>query len=305
MGPRMAGPEINHRSAGPSAGGAPAGPPDSAASALSKAADGAWRNLIEFAGEVRTLRSFPWFTWAKHDHDVDFDEILPALSLIESGDIGLHRNRGHLSNLAIPGFMKHAWIHVRDGIEDPAVVEALTTGVVKRSPIYPLHSDYSMILSPRNLESVTDEHRSYACDRAHRVIGAKYDPYFTIDLPSEPRDYNGCHHQRPRSDRQAARWLLKGHRRGFSCTEMVSYCWWHQRENLTIRHTTSRGLPVILPDSFLNRNWKISWMSRSTTVDQARAFGLHEEGLSLIEEYLLDEGAMKDDHPAHTVAASH
>ena len=81
MGPRMAGPEINHRSAGPSAGGAPAGPPDSAASALSKAADGAWRNLIEFAGEVRTLRSFPWFTWAKHDHDVDFDE--PGIHLTQ------------------------------------------------------------------------------------------------------------------------------------------------------------------------------------------------------------------------------
>lgn len=304
MGPRMASHEQGRSDADRSTAGAPERAPDGAANMLSKVADGAWRALIEFAGEVRTLRSFPWFTWAKHDHDVDFEEILPALSLIEPGDLGLHRNRGHLSNLAIPGFMKHAWIHVQGGIEDPAVVEALTTGVVKRSPIYPLHADYSMILSPRNRESVTGEHRGYACDRAHRVIGAKYDAYFTIDLPSEPRVYNGHHDQRPRNDRQAARWLRKGHQRGFSCTEMVSYCWWHKRENLSIRHTTSRGLPVILPDSFLNRNWKIKWISRSTTVDQARALGLHEEGLSLIEEYLGAAREIEHSHSAHAVAAS-
>ena len=74
-----------------------------------------WRKLVFFAGDIRKIESFPWLTWAVKKHKVCFDEILEALPLVQFGDVGLHRDMGYLSNVAIPGFMKHAWMHINSG----------------------------------------------------------------------------------------------------------------------------------------------------------------------------------------------
>ena len=46
---------------------------------------------------------------------------------------------------------------------------------------------------------------------------------------------------------------------------------------------------VILADDFINHDWEIVWLSNSITVDIAKKLGLHEEGLSMIENYLKDK----------------
>ena len=109
-----------------------------------------WRELVFFVGDIRRLHSFPYVTWAIHEHQIDYDEVLEVLPLIKYGDIGIHRDSGYLSNIAIPGFMKHGWIHADDGIVNPKIVEAISEGVVMRSSIYPIFSDYTIILSPKN-----------------------------------------------------------------------------------------------------------------------------------------------------------
>src|SRR3990172_4227008 len=99
--------------------------------------DATWRELVFLAGDIRSLSHWPFVTWAKDEHLVRYEEILEALPLIRYGDVGLHRDRGYLSNLAIPGFMKHAWIHVQDSVESPESVEGLSEGVVRRRPVGP------------------------------------------------------------------------------------------------------------------------------------------------------------------------
>jgi hypothetical protein len=216
---------------------------------------------------------------------VKFDEIVKALPLIRYGDIGVHRDSGYLSNLAIPGFMKHAWIHTDDGISDPKIVEAISEGVVKRSAIYPLYSDYSVILAPRDEREITEELRKGACLKANQIVGVRYDHNFEFDIEQELKFYGGQDAEQGRQHLAAGNEMLSHYDHGFSCTEVVSYSWWHRREDLKIYRTRSRGKSVILADSFLNRSWKIRWASESVTVDAARKLGLGEEGLSLIEDY--------------------
>ncbi len=111
---------------------------DTSTSSFSRSLNGIWRELVFFFGDVRHLPAFPWVTWAKHVHYVELGEVVEALPLIKFGDVGIHRDWGYLSNLAIPGFMKHAWIHTIDGTSTPTIVEAISEGVVKRSAIYPM-----------------------------------------------------------------------------------------------------------------------------------------------------------------------
>src|SRR3990172_2102065 len=123
--------------------------------------DATWRELVFLAGDIRSLSHWPFATWAKDEHLVRYEEILEALPLIRYGDVGLHRDRGYLSNLAIPGFMKHAWIHVQDDqpkqtaeeklryfLGGHEIVEAVSEGVLCRSPLYAMRSDYVIIIGP-------------------------------------------------------------------------------------------------------------------------------------------------------------
>jgi hypothetical protein len=204
---------------------------------------------------------------------------------VRYGDVGLHRDTGYLSNVAIPGFMKHAWIHTEDGITQPLIVEAVSEGVLKRSALYPLYSDYAVILAPRDEQAITEEQRKGACKKADQIVGARYDHNFEFDIEDELKYYRGQNEDEARKHLEAGTALMQNYDYGFSCTEAVSYCWWHRREALEIFRSRSRGKSVILADSFLNRSWKIRWASQQVTVDAARVLGLGEEGLSLIEEY--------------------
>ena len=71
----------------------------------------------------------------------------------------------------------------------------------------------------------------------------------------------------------------------FSCTEAVSYSWWHKHEDLRLYRNKVKGKRVILPDYFLNTGWKIKWVSKSVTLDSAKKYKLHEEGMYMLEEY--------------------
>ncbi len=241
-----------------------------------------YRNLVFFLGDIRTLHSFPWTTWSKHSHNVDYDEILEALPLIKYGDIGIHRDKGYLSNIFIPGFMKHAWIHVEDGVESPQIVESISEGVIQRNAFYPLFSDFSIILSPKD---VTDEERKGACRKAKNVIGAEYDVNFEFDIEEELAHYRGNDPEAAIKSLQLSAKHIRRHSYTFSCTETVSYAWWHMRDQLRLYRKRRRGHNVILADDFLNRGWEIKWLSKSVTIEAAKKFKLHEEGIGMIHDY--------------------
>lgn len=245
-----------------------------------------YKNTIFFVGDIRKLHSFPWVTWAKHEHNVNYDEILEILPTIKYGDIGIHRDNGYLSNVFIPGFMKHAWIHVEDGVESPQIVESISEGVIQRNAIYPLFSDFSIILSPKD---ATDEERKGACRKAKKVIGAEYDVDFKFDIEEELTHYKGNDKGSAIKSLQISEKHIKKHNYSFSCTETVSYAWWHKRDDLRLYRKRRRGKKVIIADDFINRGWNIKWLSASVTADAARKYKLHEEGLDMISDYWNDK----------------
>jgi len=275
-----------------------------------------WRKGIFWLGDIRRLSHWPFVTWSKDEHLVSYEEVLEALPLIRYGDVGLHRDRGYLSNLAIPGFMKHAWIHVQDqdsqiyrssryagiGVGKSEVVEAISEGVLCRSPLYPMRSDYVIVLSPLARHGF-DERESWtkgACLKARRMVGQPYDHRFEFNIEEELKyDQNTdpfLEAEWPQSLRFASPWPAKVDLRlaakqfrrydiAFTCTELVAYAWWHLREQLGIERRVRYGKQVILADDFINENWRIRWASESVTVDVARQMGLGDEGVSMIEDW--------------------
>ena len=242
-----------------------------------------WKEVAFFVGDVRGQSSFPYVTWSKHSHLVDYDEIMEVLPEIKYGDIGLHRDMHFLSNVFIPGFMKHSWIHTEDGITSPKIVEAISEGVVMRNPYYPLFSDFFIILSPKN---VTDEEREGACLKANKIVGAEYGIDFNFDIEEELAFYAGDDKGAAAHDLQCTQENLCKYKFSFSCSEAVSYAWWHKREQLQLYRQVRKGYNCILPDDFLNHGWEIKWLSKSVTVKAARDIGLHEEGIQMIAEYI-------------------
>jgi len=240
-----------------------------------------WRRLVFWVGDIRKLAHFPWITWDVHEHRVRHEEIMAALPQIRYGDIGLHRDAGYLSNLAIPGFMKHAWIFTEDG-PCPMIMEAISEGVVHRSAVYPMHSDYTLILRPRG---VSENERKGACLKAKRVGGASYDVDFKFNIEEELRHYGGQDTQGAQQDLGAAENNLQRFDMAFSCTELVSYCWWHKREQLGLYRSMHQGKYSIIADDFLNENWEIVWMSESVTEEAARTLKVPEKGLEMIRAW--------------------
>jgi len=247
-----------------------------------------WRKIVFFVGDIRKLHHFPWVTWSVHEHRVDYDEILEVLPLIEYGDVGIHRDAGYLSNIAIPGFMKHGWIHTEDGMTKPTIVEAISEGVIGRSAIYPIFSDFTIILTPKGVDA---EDRKGACLKANRVIGEKYDVKFRFDIEAELDYYKGTDIGGAIGALIEGEAYMREYDHAFSCTELVSYAWWHRREDLRLYRKKRRGKSVILADDFLNGGWSIKWASRSVTAEMAKKYGLHEEGISMIERYWQDRDA--------------
>lgn len=241
-----------------------------------------YRKTVFFIGDIRKIDCFPWITWDVHQHAVGMEEVIEALHLIKYGDIGVHRDAGYLSNIAIPGFFKHAWIHTEDGVDSPMIVEAVSEGVIHRSAAYPLYSDYAMILRPKGIGYKA---RRGACKKAKSIVGTRYDHDFNFDIEEELKHYNGDNGSVAANELGQGAKYMKKFDHGFSCTEVVSYAWWHCREQLRIFREKSRGKRVILADSFVNRGWEIVWASKSVTVEAAIKWGLHEEGVDMIREF--------------------
>jgi len=245
-----------------------------------------YRDAVFFVGDVKKIDSFPWVTWATKKHKVNFEEIMDILPLIQYGDVGIHRDEGYLSNVAIPGFMKHAWIHTDDmsaGNTNPMIVEAISEGVVYRSAIYPMYSDYTIILRPKNVDYKA---RRGACKKAKSIVGTRYDHEFDFDIEKELEHYNGVNLEEAKEELGSGVEYMRKYDHGFSCTEAVGLAWWHEREKLRIYREKSRGKEILLADGFMNGGWEIVWMSESVTEKVAEKFGLHEEGLDMIYKYL-------------------
>ncbi len=261
----------------------------------------AYRRIVFWAGDIRRISHFPWLTWDVHEHLVEYDEALRALPEIRPGDVGLHRDRGYFSNMAIPGFMKHAWIHINgparfttsDGIDHAdttsmQIVEAVSEGVVRRSALFPIRSDYTIILRPRD---ASEKEITHAIRKAERVVGCEYDADFKFDIEEELEHFGAPGEDRDEaaedlremdviSTNMSAEW--DG---GFSCTETVSFAWWHHRRALRLFRKPARGKMVILADDMINNGFEIVWMSDSVTPEVARKLGLGEEGVAMIGEF--------------------
>lgn len=263
------------------------------------------RGLVFWAGDVRFIGHFPWITWHKFEPKISFEGMLEGLRHIQAGDIGLHLDADFLSSRVIPGFMSHAWMVTKGAhrflpagekllvdVGPAEIVEAISEGVVKRHAIWPLYSDYAVILRPIG---VTVEETQRAVKKAESLVGLKYDDNFEFDLEEELKELelrtDGTQRLEDRAelDLEQAR-LGQKYEPKFSCTEVAAFSWWHCRQKLGIRREERYGKKIISPDSFLAGNFEIAWASSSVTVEDAQKQGLHREGVELIKAYLEKKG---------------
>ncbi len=228
------------------------------------------KKLIFLAGDIRREHCLGGFAWGYWNRLIDYDEMAQAVERSYPGYIGLHRNRGDLSNIAIDGFMKHAWlVGMKNTVE---IIEAVSEGVVCRYPYHALNTDYAVILKPLVPEKVRYE----ACKRAREMIGCPYDDTFTFDLEVEADLFQ---------DKETALSNMKRYGLGVSCTEMVALCYVGHRRELGLYRTKLGNRQVILPDAYLSTHFEVVWASKYTTPDTALELGLHEEGCSMLREY--------------------
>jgi hypothetical protein len=243
------------------------------------------RKLVFFFGDLRRIQCFPWITWDVHKKMVNYHEALKGIKKAKAGDIGLHRDKGYFSNLAIPGFLKHAWIHITDGtdLEHAEIVEAVSEGVLKRHALYPVMSDFAIILRPPNVD---EKDIKRAVRFANKLVGCEYDVDFEFDIEQ-------VHEKMAKVDDDAregkeefhtSRDNLKERYGSFSCTEVVSFCWWHRRRKLQIGREEYAGKEIIKPDSLI-RGFQIVWASKQTTPEMARKYKVPEVIVQKLEDY--------------------
>lgn len=225
--------------------------------------------LFFWLGDIRRLNSFPWVTWATHDHKIDFKDARHGSQVSRAGDVGLHRDEGYLSNLGIPGAFKHAWITV----DNNDCVEAVSEGVVRRDELYPLISDYAILLRPIGINK---EEINTAVSRANSLVGCEYDANFNFDFEKADEDMPKFTKNLNSGDFHHA----------FSCTETAAFAWYHCKKKLGIFRSTYAGREAIAADDFLKMNYGIIWMSPSVTVEWAAKMGMHEEGRQKIKDFL-------------------
>jgi len=222
-------------------------------------------------------------TWDTEENELTYRECCEALTLVKAGDVGLHRDRGFLSNLAIPGCFKHAWIFVTgsngNDITDCMIVEATSDGVIHRHAMYPMWADFDIILRPKN---ITKDCIDKAVGKARSIIGHPYDIFFRFNVEEELDKLQTIDIDQ---DGKAAAKQFETFDMAFSCTEVVAYSYWHVRNALQIFRTGSMGKKVILADSYVNPAWEIIYVSPNLTLEQAAEFGLPEEGLEQLKFY--------------------
>lgn len=221
----------------------------------------AW--LVFTFGHFRKLDFFPYFTTYGYDvHKMTFKEAREGSAVSRPGDIGIHRDNGFLSNVAIPGAFKHAWIVV----DNNDCVEAVAEGVLRRDNLAPTYSDYVIILRPLGVNKTEVD---ASVQRANYLVGCEYDANFNFDL-----------------DEQSAAYMPRGFHKAFSCTEAAAFSWYHCKEKLAIVRSQHAGREAIIADDFLKMNFGIIWMSPSVTVKWAKEMKLHDIGVEKIKSYL-------------------
>ena len=178
----------------------------------------ALRWLVFKIGDIRQKNTS--IAWNKVEPNIDLNACEEALSLMEPGDIILHRDFGFLSNLFIGGHYIHAGIYVGD----KQAVEAIAKGVVKRHAFHILHSDSAIVLRPR----VSAQAKTDACGWARIIVGSPYDVQFNFNAEEERT------------------LILKGGRSEFCCTEIPFFCYLRHTDRLGIRRKKSVGLLVRL-----------------------------------------------------------
>ena len=230
-----------------------------------------WRKIVFWVGDIRKIKHFPWVTWDVCEHEISIEEAVEATKLIKTGDIGVHLDRGYLSNFAIPGFMKHAFYFTNK----ETTIEAISEGVVKRHALYPIISDYTIILRPKNLN---DEELLKAVIKAENIVGQQYDVKFAFDIEEEVKIFGG-------NEIVSARENVAHWDGGFSCTEVVTFVYAHVKDKLRLYRIKSRGKDVVIADQFINNGFEVVWCSKSVTPEFAKQRGLHEEGIELIQKY--------------------
>jgi hypothetical protein len=228
------------------------------------------RKFIFKAGDIRRECCLGGFAWGRYPRLIDYEEAFAAQSFSGFGYIGLHRNRGDLSNVAISGFMKHAWIHT--GPYQDMIIEAVSEGVLYRHSLHGLMSDYAVILKPK----VADYAMTDAVERASFMVGCPYDDQFKFDLEIVDELFQ---------DKETALDNMKTYGLGVSCTEMAALCYVGHRRELGLYRTKAGSRQVILPDNFLTTHFEIVWASKHTTLDNALKLGLHEEGCTMLGGY--------------------
>lgn len=230
--------------------------------------------LIFWAGDIRRINAFPWVTWATKDHGLSYREMREASDVCRAGDVGLHRDSGFLSNLAIPGGFKHAWVCV----ENQNIVEAISEGVVLRGNLAPLLTDYAVILRPMRW---TKRDADEAVRRAMSVVGSDYDANFKFDFEEADASLNP-----EEQERTFTRNLGSGKfHPAFSCTEVAGYAWYHCRKKLRIFRSKHAGRDAIIADDYLRMNFGIVWLSESVTPEWAESVGMLEEAVQKIRDY--------------------
>jgi len=224
--------------------------------------------FIFLFGDIRREHCLLGFAWGKKEPLISKEEAIEGVSVSKPGFIGLHRNAGDLSNTAIGGCFKHAWLHVHDS----KIVEAVSEGVLLRHALYPLDTDYAVLLEPIIDKDALDQ----AVERVLTIVGTAYDDTFSFDLEREDEIFK---------DKVTALDNMKQYGLGVSCTETVALGFVGHRKELGLFRVKEMGKLVIMPDNYMTTHFKVVWASKSMTVEQAKAFGLPEEGCSILQDY--------------------
>lgn len=234
------------------------------------------KKLIFFAGDVHREKAIGGFAWGSRDKErqISFEEACEALDAAEVGYVGLHRNIGDLSNVAIRGFMKHAWLHTGKNV----ITEAVSEGVLKRHALYALMSDFVTIGKP----DVSPADMQVAANRIDRLaeIRCQYDDHFCFDLEVEESMF---------ADKDIAIANMKKYDLGVSCTEAVALGYVGHRRKLGLYRVKLGSREVIIPDNYLTAQFPVFWASKYATPENARKLGLHEEGCDMLADYWCKE----------------
>lgn len=229
-----------------------------------------YRDLVFFAGDIRRERCPLGFAWGRQERLIDYEEMEQAKKFAQIGYIGLHRNIGDLSNVAIKGFFKHAWMFGGNN----NIIEAVSEGVLPRHMFHPLSTDYAVILKP----TVFYPARSEAWNRLRHLAALKvpYDHNFKFDLEIEESLF---------SDKETAFENMREYRLGVSCTELVALGYVGYRRELGLYRTALGKRQVILPDAFMSTHFEVVWASKFTTPEIAKSYGMGEEGVEALKKY--------------------